>query len=63
MKISRTGEDLSVMLNYVHIPPRRRVRHMRNARSMQALPSLMDLLGKERHKYPPIPTSTNTIRI
>ena len=45
MNSSITGEDLYIMVNSSHGPSRRRERQRRHALSMQALTSLMTLLG------------------
>ena len=63
MKDPRTGEDLYIMVNSVHIPSRRRERQNRHALSMHALPSLMEFLGKKTQQYPSIPTRINAVRI
>ena len=47
MMNSRNGEDLYIMVNYVHRPSRRRETQRRHDPSMQYLPSLMALIDKE----------------
>ena len=51
------------MVNSVHIPSRRRIRHRRYATSMQDLPSLMVFLEKEIQRYPSSPTRINSVSI
>ena len=51
------------MVNSACIPSSRRVIHRRHAPSIQALQSLMELLGKEIHKSTLIPTRINIVRI
>ena len=50
MKNSRTGEDLYIMVDFVHRPSSRKERQKRHAPIMQALPSLMAFLEKEIQK-------------
>ena len=61
MRISKTGKDLSVMVDSARRPSSRIERHRRHATIMQALPSLMELLGKESHQYPSSPTRINAV--
>ena len=63
MKNSITGEDLYIMVNFVHRPSRRTEIQKRNAPSMQALPSLIAFLEKERQQYPSSPTRINSVSI
>ena len=61
IKSSKTGKGLSIMVDSDSRPSRRRERQRRHAPIIQYLPSLMVFLGKERHKYPSIPTRTNSV--
>ena len=63
MKNSRTGEDLYKIVNFFHRPSRRNEIQKRHAPSMQALPSLMELLEKESQQYPSIYTRINALSI
>ena len=63
MKISRTGEDLYIIVNYAHRHSGRGEIQRRYALSMQDLPSLMELIGNESHKYSSIPKMLNAVRI
>ena len=61
MKSSRTGEDPYIIVNSAHIPSRIREIQRRHDLSMQALPSLMEFLGKERQKYTLSPKRINAV--
>ena len=63
MKNSITGEDLYIMVNFVHRPSRRKEMQSRYSPSIQALTSLMAFLDKEIHKYPSSPTGVNAVSI
>ena len=63
MNNSRTGEDLYIIVNSVHIPPRIKEIQMIHYPSMQALPSLMEFLEKESQRYPSSPTRINDTSI
>ena len=63
MKSSRTGKDLSIMVNPAHRTSQRRERQRINVPSMQALTSFMKLLEKEIQQYPLSPTRINAVII
>ena len=60
---STNVKDVSIMVNYDHIPPRIRGRKSRHAPSIMALPSLMAFLDKENHKSLSSPTGINSMSI
>ena len=61
MKSSRTVEDPYIIVNSAHIPSMIREIQRRHALSMQAPPSLMEFIGKERQKYTIIPKRVNVV--
>ena len=63
MKSSRTGEGLSTIVNSAHRTSKRREIQRRHAPGIQALPSLMAFLWKERHKHLSSPTRINAMSI
>ena len=63
MKNSITGKELSIIVNSACRTSRIIERKRRHAPSMQALPSLTELLVKVSHKYPSRPTRINSVII
>ena len=62
---SRSGEILSLTVNYMNKPPRRRrrIRHIIHAPSIQTLIILMKLLGKKIHQHPSSPIRITDVSI
>ena len=61
MNSSRTSKDLSIIVNYDCRPSRRIEIQRKHAPIMQALPILMEFLGKEIQKYPSSSTRINDV--
>ena len=63
MNSSRTGEDLSIIVDPARRPSGRIEKQMRHAPNMQAVTILMEFIGKGSHKYPTSPARINSVRI
>ena len=63
MKISRTDQDISIMVNSSQRTSRIIERQRRHAPIIQSLTSIIAFPGKESHKYPLSPTNINFVSI